>query len=91
LKRENNCFNKEEILRNIDGVLDAITQELDESEASVIKKVEVLPLVLTPYSELLYDSCSEHELVAKITTQNRKQLLKLTLKELQNVRKRTYG
>jgi very-short-patch-repair endonuclease len=34
-------FNKEEILRNIDGVLDAITQELDESEASVIKKVEV--------------------------------------------------
>jgi leucyl-tRNA synthetase len=27
-------FNKEEILRNIDGVLDAITQELDESEAS---------------------------------------------------------
>jgi leucyl-tRNA synthetase len=32
----------------------------------------------------------EHELVAKITTQNRKQLLKLTLKELQNVRKRTY-
>jgi very-short-patch-repair endonuclease len=34
-------FNKEEILRNIDGVLDAITQELDESEASAIKKVEV--------------------------------------------------
>jgi leucyl-tRNA synthetase len=30
----------------------------------------------------------EHELVAKITTQNRKQLLKLTLKELQNVPKR---
>jgi leucyl-tRNA synthetase len=29
----------------------------------------------------------EHELVAKITTQNRKQLLKLTLKELQNVPK----
>jgi hypothetical protein len=29
----------------------------------------------------------EHELVAKITTQNRKQLLKLTLKELQNVLK----
>jgi leucyl-tRNA synthetase len=44
-------FNKEEILRNIDGVLDAITQELDESEASsVIKKLKFLPLVLTPYS-----------------------------------------
>ncbi|MFB0910697.1 MAG: DUF559 domain-containing protein, partial [Flavobacterium sp.] len=34
-------FNKEEIIRNIDGVLDAITQELDESEASLIKNVEV--------------------------------------------------
>ncbi len=68
-------FNKEEILRNIDGVLDAITQELDESEgvASVIDKVEVFTTRPdTIFGVTFMTLAPEHELVAKITTPEQK-------------------
>jgi leucyl-tRNA synthetase len=62
-------FNKEEILRNIDGVLDAITQELDESEASVIKKVEVFTTRPdTIFGVTFMTLAPEHPLVQEITT-----------------------
>ncbi|MFQ3173676.1 MAG: leucyl-tRNA synthetase [Flavobacterium sp.] len=68
-------FNKEEILRNIDGVLDAITQELDESEdvASAINKVEVFTTRPdTIFGVTFMTLAPEHELVAKITTPEQK-------------------
>jgi leucyl-tRNA synthetase len=62
-------FNKEEILRNIDGVLDAITQELDESEAFVIKKVEVFTTRPdTIFGVTFMTLAPEHPLVQEITT-----------------------
>jgi leucyl-tRNA synthetase len=64
-------FNKEEILRNIDGVLDAITQELDESEgvASGIKKIEVFTTRPdTIFGVTFMTLAPEHPLVQEITT-----------------------
>jgi leucyl-tRNA synthetase len=68
-------FNKEEILRNIDGVLDAITQELDEIEgvASDDNKVEVFTTRPdTIFGVTFMTLAPEHELVAKITTLGQK-------------------
>ncbi|MFB0911215.1 MAG: class I tRNA ligase family protein, partial [Flavobacterium sp.] len=57
----------------IDGVLDAITQELDESEASAIKKVEVFTTRPdTIFGVTFMTLAPEHELVAKITTPEQK-------------------
>ncbi|WP_338407127.1 leucine--tRNA ligase [uncultured Flavobacterium sp.] len=69
-------FNKEEILRNLNGVLDTITKELDEiaGSASEIKKIEVFTTRPdTIFGVTFMTLAPEHELVAQITTPEQKQ------------------
>ena len=68
-------FNKEEIIRNIEGVLDTITQELDEivGSASEIKKIEVFTTRPdTIFGVTFMTLAPEHELVSQITTPEQK-------------------
>jgi hypothetical protein len=55
------------------------------------KKVEVSPLVLTPYSELLYDSCSRTRIGSENYYPEQKAAVEAYVERTANVPKETYG